>query len=949
MIGSSTVRIFCVLYNHVARAALLGLLAFGAAACAEFEVVASGACGNGVVDAPTEDCDPGGLGNIRCGKPGDSNACRFVCGSEGVGTQPCDVGMTCVQKLNRCVRATTAFGTAVRRTGSINGTNMTLADTDGNGSAETIVTYDKANAGRYIVSLPANRQLESLQIRRFPEWPVPPQRTAPIGGSDAASSMAQSIFAPVASGITMLHHAGSGDAQPDAWFGALDMDGITLHGDIPGDIHGSVRSATLRRTLGRKGQVRDGAAIMTTAGTGLAISTLWSRPDPADVTPCDRGGKFERTIAGKSMVDVRFFGGANVDETTPCDELVVIFADGTFHIFQSCDQDACSIPGVAVTETIGRITPPWAGATIAEANASDIDGAPDVTGDGQPDGTGHADIIAAWAGNPLGSAKQFTVSFGWGAALFSPPQTFSIAVDGQPLPESASGMLVFRERRDLNGVENGRTFGVIQDRIIRLDGDGLGNPLAAIQVTWPTGAPRWDNPIAEDVDRDGVVDVVLTSGPQIYVLRGNGVGSFGTTLIETGSTIRSRTLGDFDGDGLLDLVISHDDYTDADASSTSSSRVSVAIAYGLGAARFGPWMPLISLTNPSAQLITFRTPRFNGSDSIAIIAPGKTAATPPVITLVSDGTQGGLFPSAEVRCSSTDSVFTSEAMMIRAGAVVRRVDGSETHAVVAVAGSAVKAKNSSEGASFDGIAFADLTNAKQFRNLFSCTVPSDQGKIMHLNAADLCGDKSDELIAITVLPGEARIALLQMPPSTDRPAPMTALPTVTPLAFSASGPMPEAKPAQLQTIADDLDGDGNTDLVMRIAGQVFVFWNEATTSSAACNAASFAAQQLVFGPDDGPTINGISVLRQGNGASVKLVALTSGGLASGGLVEFSIGAKHTVSRSADQNIFREINSLGAPTALEIGDVDGDGFPDLVLIDARGLRIHYGLEGPRAAP
>lgn len=684
---------------------------------------------------------------------------------------------------------------------------------------------------------------------------------------------------------------------------------------------------------------------MTTAGTDLAIATLWSRPDAADVTPCDHGGTFERKIAGKSMADVRFFGGVNVDETTPCDELVVIFADGTFHMFQSCDHDACSIPGVAVTETIGRITPPWAGATIAEANASDIDGAPDLTGDGQPDGTGHADLIAAWANNPLGSAKQFTVSFGFGAALFFPPQTFSIAVDGQALPESASGLLVFRERRDVNGVENGRTFGVIQDRIIRLDGDGLGNPLAAIQVTWPTGAPRWDNPIAEDVDRDGVVDVVLTSGPQIYVLRGNGLGSFGTTLIETGSTIRSRTLGDFDGDGLLDLVISHDDYADAGASSTSSSRVSVAIAYGLGAARFGPWMPLISLTNPSAQLITFRTPRFNGSDSIAIIAPGKTTATPPIITLVSDGTQGGLFPSAEVRCS-TDTVFTSEAMMIRAGAVVRRVDGSETRAVVAVAGSAMKAKNGSEGASFDGIAFADVTNAKQFRNLFYCTVPSDSGKIMHLNAADLCGDKSDELISITVLPAGARVALLQIPPS---PAPMTALPTVTPLAFIASGPMPEAKAAQLQTITDDLDGDGNTDLVMRIADQVFVFWNEATTSSASCNAASFAAQQLVFGPDDGPTVRGIGVLRQGNSAAVKLVALTSGGRVSGGLVAFSIGAKHTVSRSADQKIFSDINLLGASTALEIGDVDGDGFPDLVLIDARGLRVHYGLEGPRTTP
>ncbi len=911
-----------------AMLALLGPLVLACAgllaACADFSPIGAGVCGNGVVEGDLEDCDLATPDPALCSPPGSANACRFVCSS----TRPCPTGSTCVQSTSTCVRQTGSFATPMRVVDGVNATNIDLSDTDGDGSFETFVSYYSIDATRFFFEFPRSRAMGALSPRRIPEWPVPPRATRSLAASSSDPAGRCGVFAPIATGVTMVHRDESGTVQPDARFGAISIDGIAST-----ILEKVTHSTVLRRKLGRKGVVRDGLAFVSDTTAGVVVGAGWQAPDPSDTSSCTTRGGFLKRIEGAAS-DIVSVGGANIVEASPCEELVVVFrnagsASGVARYVESCGPDACPITTGVQDRSIDLVPPDGQVGVLTEAAAADIDG------------DGHVDLVAAWR---LGSAetsstrrKTFTLRRGQGNGTFLPsvPFTVSLLNTDQELLESAAGLITFRERRDFDGVESGRTFAIISDRVLRFDGtlvpqpSGVGS-VEAFQVTWPTGASRWESPIAEDLDRDGVLDVVLTNGPRIYVLRGNGVGSFGTTVIEAGAPIRSKSIGDFDGDGLLDVAITRELFSSTSASLDGS--VALDVAYGMGAARLGPWLPVLSIPNPDATLVARRKPDFTGADAVIALGPYTTPGAPFLVELAGDGTQGGLFPATRPICSNA----ANAPIEANSGTVFRARTSAGLASFVFVGSKRRPLTNGRQ--SFEGVAVAAVQDASIDGRSFACSPALSGSVVLSAAAGSFCGDDSDELFLIHR--GD-RLGASLVTVTGDPSVPGNSL-SFNDIAISSRSAPAEVGNASSEATLADLDGDGDLDVLVRLGNDAGIAWNETPLASVSCSESSFRYEPLEL-PTSRKLVD-VDLLARGTGTPPDVVVLYDDGFG-----RYRRASNGTYVERSDLPVSLTGDGGGPPSALEFADVDGDGFEDAVIADTRGIRIHYGLERERRTP
>lgn len=930
------------------------------AGCSTLEVIPSSICGNGVVEGDSEDCDPGQTagnaspertvstpsGAFACAPPGSLAACRFRRNDKG----ECPRAMTYVASLDACVRSTGGFSEAATRIADgIAATNITLADSDGSGSLETVATYNLYDASRYFFEAPSSRDFSDVRPHRLPEWPVPPLRTRAVDGvTSGGPDSKRSVLAPVTTGVTMLHRASTEQTQPDARFGNLDLDDELPRSAIVGD-HNIV---TLRRSFARKGSVRDGVAAIVKSAHSLDAVMFWAAPDAADgaivdhnsadpdatvnATACGSTLKSRAALMVPADSEVVFTGRADVVRASPCDEFVIAFRDGSVRIVESCDVNGCALPANEVNVRSVSLVAPPSGIKLLEVAVADVNS----------DGT--IDIVSAWSTgandtSPL-RAKTFSIALGSGTGIFDAPIPFTVNVVNNPespLTENLSGLTVFRERRDDNGAEAGRTFAVIADRVIRFDGDlfppqpGAVAVLDAVQVTWPTGALRWENPIDEDLDADGIVDVVLRSGPRLYVLRGNDFGAFGISLLDAGTNIRSFTLGDFDRDNLVDIAVTHEQYTTAPSTSSTTTSVAVDVAYGQGSARFGAWLPLLGLKNVDARLLVRREPHFNGSDALFVVAPSQDPGSPALMALVGDGTQGGLFPTSRVSCEGGP-----KNVLLRGGTVARHEHaGVKTDVLLLVSGRPLSS-SSSVAATDEVLVLTDGAKGAAGLRKASCAKDTGIGRLASVAAANICGDASDEVLALG-LDGENIVAGIFAFP--DGPLDLNAPVAFSTIPIGTTSDRSDLAAARLRMIPADLDADGATDVLIRVRNRVYVLWNDSNKSSAGCVASNFTLATIALSPEDADTVKGVASLSQGAEEPAHVMLLTGAGL-----VEFQIDGQRGVTRIAPApHSFYE--GAKDATALEIGDVDGDGFDDIVIGDGLGIRIHYGIERRRSEP
>ena len=127
-----------------------------------------------------------------------------------------------------------------------------------------------------------------------------------------------------------------------------------------------------------------------------------------------------------------------------------------------------------------------------------------------------------------------------------------------------------------------------------------------------------------DFNGDGRLDVVATTGGStIAVILGNGNGTFGEpSFFEAGSDTHSISVGDFDGDGKLDLAV------------TNLTTASVSILLGNGDGSFQP--PAVFATGNYPAWVS--TADINGDGKLDIVAANGSDATVSVLLGNGNGT-----------------------------------------------------------------------------------------------------------------------------------------------------------------------------------------------------------------------------------------------------------------------------------------------------------------------
>jgi len=157
-------------------------------------------------------------------------------------------------------------------------------------------------------------------------------------------------------------------------------------------------------------------------------------------------------------------------------------------------------------------------------------------------------------------------------------------------------------------------------------GDGTGNFTPVFSA--PAGGPR--NQLAVgDVNGDGKLDVVVVGGDwaepnTVSVLLGDGTGGFHPiSAFSTGNGYASAALGDFDGDGKLDLAVTN--YNDG----------TVSILLGDGRGNF-----TLASAPPSGGVYPFSVAAgdFNGDDQLDLGIAAMGNFTASVSSLLGDGT-----------------------------------------------------------------------------------------------------------------------------------------------------------------------------------------------------------------------------------------------------------------------------------------------------------------------
>ncbi|MCC6360199.1 MAG: Ig-like domain-containing protein [Phycisphaerales bacterium] len=243
-------------------------------------------------------------------------------------------------------------------------------------------------------------------------------------------------------------------------------------------------------------------------------------------------------------------------------------------------------------------------------------------------GDGRLDLVVAG-----GSANVVFVLLGNGDGTFTPAAPATIGLAGQPIDLKLADLT---NDGFLDLVAASRTGGAIYV----LPGNGNGTFGAAI-ATAVAGArsivvSEFNNPA------NGNADLAIATGADVTVLSGNGNGTFSGTIVRltlTGaSDAQAVTAGDFDGDGLTDVGVCYAGTDNAGAWLNSTP--------GGGALAF------TTPTTASNRLVTVQnapvsvgSPDIDGDGRADLVV--LNAGTPSITVRPSSGQSANLFPAGE--------------------------------------------------------------------------------------------------------------------------------------------------------------------------------------------------------------------------------------------------------------------------------------------------------------
>jgi hypothetical protein len=436
---------------------------------------------------------------------------------------------------------------------------------------------------------------------------------------------------------------------------------------------------------------------------------------------------------------------------------------------------------------------------------------------------------------------------------------------------------------------------------------GLGDGTFSSPIATPTGGLHGKSVVLADVNRDGKTDLVLPGVGAVAVLLGNGDGSFTSApVLASGTGQTAVAVADLDGDAKPDLVV---------ANTQGSGGLSVRLGNGDGsfgaatAVAGGAAAPQIDLGlgdldgDGKADLVVFTT---------------TTPATGPADVSVRLGAGNGTFGAAVHTAAGTNSI-TSRLVLADA-------DGDGKLDVIAASGKLSVLLNQGGGTLAAPVDYAVNAQALVARDL------NGDGKL------DLAGQGLDGTVSVLFGNGDGSFAAARELPPT------------------GSG----GTQSQALAVAD-LDGDGRVDLASTDSGQAYVFLGNGDGSFVAAPTYLGTGGPVVLGDVNGDgkpdfVSAGSSIaanLGDGHGAfgaplgptavATGPLAIAAADLTGDGKLDLAVafadngGEVHVLAGNGDGSFTMTASypAGGPPRAVTLGDLDGDGRPDLALADDSG--------------
>jgi hypothetical protein len=512
------------------RPTLALLLSLGiapwAAACADLRPIASGVCGNEVIDGD-EDCDGHTPDGGRCAAPGSPHACRYVCGS----VSNCPAGYGC-GKDGVCRRApepaneqTVPLGDPIPFP-SLQA--LAAADFDANGADEVIVFEDEDALGR---------------------------RSARVIAASPTGGEAQVATLPVTMTATAVAKL-EGDATDDVAF--ADIGGVTL-------LHG---------TRDLRGEIGAYPSILPNAGTEL-------RTVPLEVLPDQSGDELVAFVHGINQTTVLFrpagvlplavltsvpgpleqmagdVAAARFDESLGCAALAFAYAgDSRVFLFWPCRTGKQGLEWSVQGTPVELPLPPGekVGAGLLAADL-DLDG--------------HSDLLIA--------DDEGALLIAWGAGDGTFLSAKENGVKGQAGPFTAPAAAGEKPGlplavADLNA--DGTIDFVFPKAVLVSSGADYTEAVENV-------GPPWTAAVASDLNANGLVDVAAATKGSLnidFLNNAGNSGMFNPFVLTTSGGVERLAAGDFDGDLVNDLALSQS----LDAGGTPVDELDVAFGSPLG-------------------------------------------------------------------------------------------------------------------------------------------------------------------------------------------------------------------------------------------------------------------------------------------------------------------------------------------------------------------------------
>jgi hypothetical protein len=876
--------------------------------CVDLPYVAPGVCGNGVTEAP-EQCDSYANRDLgqRCRAPGMAGECRYDC-SEVIDLQAgekahCPDGFSCgVDGI--CHKSTgrySAWGDALpQQTHSLQ-----MGDLDGDGRAELLALGN-----------PNARWGSELRILFFDENGAPtklfdphtvfssPALSRPIVDDKLRVTRQRTVVAGTQFGVATLTANAAQvisaipnpfQTVPTGWSYRL----VRIHGVANNPLHEEV--------------------LLYLSGFNQA----WLRATSWDMVVGTLGRPVEELSGDPVAGDV--ITAAN---SSPCDELVLNFrGDSNVYMQAVCDKSGYLL---ASTQTPNPVASLPAGHTIAnQAQLARIDG--DSTIDL---------LVADERGCPY-------VAFGLGDGSFVADPNNPVLTSGQlwpvvtpssgcPEAASLSGEDYPLAIGDLNG--QGLADWVFPKGIALVDGLIVDAANQRVRLdTYPGNGPyQWTLARIADLNRDGTPDLVAGSSlaSDMDFLLGTGTDRLNRTTIKTDAPVQHVVTGDYDGDGTADIAFVQ--HFPLESTNLVDPDSGLAIAFGVP---FGTPSPPMSVAEFGAtqQLISANYKTDDSIEELGVLAQTTDSSALELTMFVGNAGRHpisslGLWKGNDSADSqaAVSSAFASSVRAVPIATAVGQFPSDDGKAVfqgiLALAkDDCVEAScyvrlwfvpgKGSGGLGIPAYSEAPLAPGAILANP-STGEPSVCFVVGQLNA-NLPGGPDDALL-LTAGPEPSMVSLWRV---------ALPLPKDSPIALMGDPAAGMLTSLSSPTLVD-LDRDGWSDLVLLLADptgeqHLNVVWNEA-------------------GSLDLSQARAVDVLGQ-----------TVRGLAAGSTTE--PGKLFVVTRSSvctlAWNAQRQVTILPVayPTTAEgdlpggdsiaVGDITGDGLPDLVVSTATSLHIY----------